>query len=509
MKTKKNSAFTFAIISVYIITVLLYVVSLFVEYRRGEEKAASRFNDITRDVSRISLANTPRSQKFYDEILDSIGNVSDIAGIQLTYGNELIFSYPKDMKDLNNINSYLVATRTTKVFASNGIPVNIHASIYKLKPSSIFYKGRIAFIVILAATIVTAIYLILYIRNGVFPSEAENDDLDEADYPDVSTYDLTEEESSEINSQLSSLADSKEEEENSAEEAETDTEESTETEPEQEADATKADEEDVLAFLNEDKKDSAEENNVTEESSNSGETAENAESAPKGLFCPDTGFGWEEYMLTRLDSELLRSASSDQDLSLFSIRIPGIDWTSECGKSISKIILEKIKFNDLVFNYGTDGLSAIIQNQNTDQALVTAESLHAELAKVLKDAGSDLKIFIGISTRSLRLISGSRLANESIEALNRAIDDPDSPIIAFRVNPERYKDFLASASFQEEDRPAEKTEDEKLLESLPEPPADTTEATEPAEAAETEALAEEGTVKFDDLDDFDIEEELK
>ena len=214
-------------------------------------------------------------------------------------------------------------------------------------------------------------------------------------------------------------------------------------------------------------------------------------------------------MLTRLDSELLRSASSDQDLSLFSIRIPGIDWTSECGKSISKIILEKIKFNDLVFNYETDGLSAIIQNQNTDQALVTAESLHAELAKVLKDAGSDLKIFIGISTRSLRLISGSRLANESIEALNRAIDDPDSPIIAFRVNPERYKDFLASASFQEEDRPAEKTEDEKLLESLPEPPTDTTEATEPAEAAETEALAEEGTVKFDDLDDFDIEEELK
>ena len=32
--------------------------------------------------------------------------------------------------------------------------------------------------------------------------------------------------------------------------------------------------------------------------------------------------------------------------------------------------------------------------------------------------------------------------------MNRA--DADSPIIAFRVNPERYKDFLASESFQEE-----------------------------------------------------------
>ncbi|MCQ2240603.1 hypothetical protein [Treponema sp.] len=492
MKTKNNNAFTVAIVSVYILTVVLYVASLFVEYKRGDEKASNRFNDITRDVSRISLANLPRSQKFYDEILANLGNVSDIAGIQLTYGNELIFSYPKDMKDLNNIKGYLVASRTTKVFASNGIPVNIHASIYKLKPSSIFYKGRIAFIVILAATIITAIHLILFVRNGTFPTEAENDDLDEdeIDYPDVSTYDLSPEETSEINNQLSSLSE-KDMEESSAEPASEEKPIATDEEINSDIENMELEEkeEDVLAFLNEEKKDDVSSEEISETEAETSESTE--EDAPKGLFCPETGFGWEEYMLTRLDSELLRSASSDQDLSLFSIRIPGIDWNSECGKNISKVILEKIKFNDLVFNYGEDGVSAIVQNQNTDQALVTAESLHDMLANIVKEAGTDLKISIGISSRSLRLISGSRLANESIEALNRAMADSDSPIIAFRVNPERYKDFLASESFQEKDRPVEKSEDEKFLESIPEPPADDQEETE-----------------SDDLDDFGIEEEL-
>mgnify|MGYP006396966439 FL=1 len=243
--------------------------------------------------------------------------------------------------------------------------------------------------------------------------------------------------------------------------------------------------------------------NATDEAveKNDGNESENSDSSqPKGLFCPDTGFGWEEYMITRLDSELLRSASSDQDISLFTIKIEGIDWKSDCGKKISKLILEIVKFNDLVFNHGTDEVSAIFQNQNTDQALVTAESVHNKLVKLLSENNQNNKVAIGISTRSLRLISASRLANESEEALKRAIADPDSPIIAFRVNPERYKDFLASESFQEKDRPLEKSEDEKLLESLPEPPADDD---EDGIEVETEVSGSES------FDDFDIDEELK
>lgn len=494
MKTKKNSAFTFAIVAIYILTVVIYFSSLFIEYKKGEEKASNRFNEITKDVSRISLANSVKTKQFYDEILNSLGNVADIAGIQLNYGNELIFSYPKDMKDLNNIKNYLVSFKTTKVFAATGVPVIINASIYKLKPSSIFYKGRIAFLVILVATIFTAIYLIIFVKNGTFPTEEESDDLDEdeIDYPDVSTYDLTPEETSEIKNQLSSLNEN--DMEDIEEEIENNISENTLSEK---IEIEEEDDEDVLAFLDEEKKETTEDLSSEIESYTDNETKTNS---PKGLFCPDTGFGWEEYMLTRLDSELLRSAQSDQDLSLFSIRIPGIDWNSECGKNISRTVLEKIKFNDLVFNYGDDGISAIVQNQNTDQSLVTAESLYQDLAKILNENNSDLSISIGISSRSLRLISGSRLTNESIEALTRAMKDTDSPIIAFRVNPERYKDFLASASFQEKDRPVEKPEDEKFFESISE---------QPIEEQEELKDKKENNQSDDDIElDIDIDEEL-
>jgi len=128
------------------------------------------------------------------------------------------------------------------------------------------------------------------------------------------------------------------------------------------------------------------------------------------------------------------------------------------GKEISKTILEKVKFNDLVFNYKEDGASAIFQNQNTDKSLVIAGDLHTEITSVLSKYNEQRFVGIGISSRTLRLISATRLANESEEALNRA--DADSPIIAFRVNPERYKDFLASESFQEETASSEQKENE-------------------------------------------------
>ena len=331
------------------------------------------------------------------------------------------------MSEFEKINSSLVKIYSTTVFTENGIPLSLTASIYLLKPVSIFYKGRIAFIVVIIATLATAAHLAFFIKNGTFPKESENDDLEQTEYPEIESYDDFSEEKEEQNAEEKTNDENGETSENIIEQEE----------------APQEQEEDVLAFLNsEPEKETNSEPELLEDKH------EDSAEEPAGLFCPSTGFGWEQYMLTRLDSELIRSASSDQDLSLFTIKIKNIDWDSECGKEISKTILEKVKFNDLVFNYKEDGASAIFQNQNTDKSLVIAGDLHTEITSVLSKYNEQRFVGIGISSRTLRLISATRLANESEEALNRA--DADSPIIAFRVNPERYKDFLASESFQEE-----------------------------------------------------------
>ncbi|MGN0730088.1 hypothetical protein [Treponema sp.] len=420
MRAKGSSFFIPAVCAVYILSVLFFVVSLAAEYRRGIFYSQNRFNSITRDLSRISKNYTPQSKKFYDEFLFSLGNVSDIAGLQLKYGEELIFSYPGKVSDLEKINSSLVKMYTTTVFSENGIPVSLMSSIYLLKPVSIFYRGRIALIAVLLATVSTAVYLVFFTRNSKVPAPAE---ANSTEYPEIESYDDFPEDTEEMPQENETSLESDEIQQESPEQPE---------------------EEDVLAFLNE------------EPEQPEPEESQNEKEEPSGLFCPDTGFGWEQYMLTRLDSELIRSASGDQDLSLFTIIIKGISWTSECGKEISRVILEKIKFNDLVFNYKEDGASIIFQNQNTDKSLVIAEELHADIASVLSKYNESRFIGIGISSRSLRLISSTRLANESEEALSRTTND--SPIIAFRVNPERYKDYLASESFQDEKQDSDSKE---------------------------------------------------
>ncbi|MBO4404750.1 MAG: hypothetical protein J5780_05400 [Treponema sp.] len=171
------------------------------------------------------------------------------------------------------------------------------------------------------------------------------------------------------------------------------------------------------------------------------ETEENNE--PKGLFSPVTGFGWESYMIPRLDSELLRAAGSEQDISLFTIRIPGFSWKMEGGDKIAELITDRVKFNDLVFEYGDDGCTAIFQELNTESALKKAEQLNGEIQALLTSYGHEFNSYIGISTRSLRLISGQRIANESEQALLHAMEDKESSIVAFKVNPEKYRNYLS------------------------------------------------------------------
>ena len=75
---------------------------------------------------------------------------------------------------------------------------------------------------------------------------------------------------------------------------------------------------------------------------------------------------------------------------------------------------------------------------NLDEALILSEKLHADLKNLI----SDKDCFIGISTRSIRMVSGERLLLEADQALVHAQEDKDSPVIAFRVDAQKYRNFM-------------------------------------------------------------------
>lgn len=509
MKAKRNY-FTVAVCTVYIAAVLAFAASLIFEYSGGTKRAQERFTSLTKDLSRNLKENDTGSAEFSRAILESLGNVSDIAAIQVSSDGKLLFSYPVSIDENKTASSPLIKQLSTSVKGGENSAV-LTAALYTLKPSSIYYKGRVAFLVILAATLAAALNLII-----VSKKDTDGDGQEDTDAEKDGTEDyFFEEEMPDYEKVARKETDAKEDAtvyENDAEEEaavteRTDAEESAVTRndvaevaavaevtaaedtavsevtaennavAEENSYGTEIDSDKTLDF--EDQTDieetipsvqekepvlengqnaSEEEGAATEDASFAEEIHEEPSlaennAAPVGLFDEKTGFGWEQYMPTRLDSELIRAASSEQDLALFTVRIPGIDWTTPEGKETASIIKDWVKFNDLVFDYGSDGFTAIFQNQNTDAALAEAEKTHTEIVSVLKRANSSAETpFVGISTRSLRLISGKRLFNESEQALFHAMEDKDSPIVAFRVNPDKYRSYLAGEASKLKER---------------------------------------------------------
>lgn len=509
MKAKRNY-FTVAVCTVYIAAVLAFAASLIFEYSGGTKRAQERFTSLTKDLSRNLKENDIGSAEFSRAILESLGNVSDIAAIQVSSDGKLLFSYPVSIDENKTASSPLIKQLSTSVKGGENSAV-LTAALYTLKPSSIYYKGRVAFLVILAATLAAALNLIIVSKkdtdgDGQEDTDAEKDGAEDyffeeemADYEkvarketdakeDATVYENDAEEEAAVTertdaeesavtrndvAEVAAVAEVTAAEDTAVSEVtaennavaeensygtEIDSDKTLDFEDQTDIEETIPSVQEKEPVLENGQNASEEEGAATEDASFAEEIHEEPSlaennAAPVGLFDEKTGFGWEQYMPTRLDSELIRAASSEQDLALFTVRIPGIDWTTPEGKETASIIKDWVKFNDLVFDYGSDGFTAIFQNQNTDAALAEAEKTHTEIVSVLKRANSSAETpFVGISTRSLRLISGKRLFNESEQALFHAMEDKDSPIVAFRVNPDKYRSYLAGEASKLKER---------------------------------------------------------
>lgn len=167
---------------------------------------------------------------------------------------------------------------------------------------------------------------------------------------------------------------------------------------------------------------------------------------PMGLFSETTGVGWESYMEPRLDAELIRSASSEQDLTLIIIRMEGMTSTNPLRKKIASVLIDFFKFKDFVFEFNADGFAGFLLNMNLDGGMKLAEKMYTEIKSLLTKNGVNGKVAIGLSARNLRLLPGNTLINEASQALTKAMQEDDAMnIVAFKVNPDKYRQFIADS----------------------------------------------------------------
>jgi GGDEF domain-containing protein len=165
---------------------------------------------------------------------------------------------------------------------------------------------------------------------------------------------------------------------------------------------------------------------------------------PNGLYSPRTGLGWEEYTRERLDSELHRCSSTENDLTLLLMEFT--DAIEErifiqAAKEASSFFAGK----DLIFEHGEMGFAVILPGAGFEAAIAKSEKFYQRMMKrfpnsYMKACG----LCIGLSSRSGRLLNTDRLILEASEALKKAKSDTKTKIIAFKSDLEKYRAFIAS-----------------------------------------------------------------
>jgi hypothetical protein len=174
--------------------------------------------------------------------------------------------------------------------------------------------------------------------------------------------------------------------------------------------------------------------------------AEQPKEPPKGLYSPHGNIGWAEYTNDRLESELHRCASSEQDLVFIIIEYK---YSKTLGGAFyNQFAEDAVHFftnRDLIFEKGERGIAVIHPNIDLDAGFAKCDEFHDRILDKYPGAfKAKTDLCIGLSSRSGRLIDAKRLMFEASEALERSLADPVSHIVAFKSDPDKYRAFIAS-----------------------------------------------------------------
>lgn len=437
MKNRFIVVYSVFAIAVFVFSISFFGFNLYKEYSTNTSKTESRYTNLVNDIRTLSYNQEANNSTYVQGIKNAVGDAGYYSFIQVRRNGETIVLYPSGKMKEETV------SRLTKNYNStltvNKQNVTVDCNLYLIRPDSIFYYARISFLMILIITIITII-MIIYLNL----SEASSDVISLEEEADEAALDEEEESEEEVITEESTSTETE-----AVEESETVSEEAEKPEEENESHAQVTPEE-VKAILSEPLTD---EQAKTEEKA-AAETAPAAEAPaaepaklpvdeiapastePSGLFDPDTGIGWESYLLTRLDNEIDRATASEIDLSLFVFKLPSVERKSEVFKNICNYLAIQFQFKDLLFEHRNDCIVAIQISMNVDEALNLADKLYSDISNMINSNSCR----IGISSRSIRMVSGARLILEAEQAIEHA--DAKSPVIAFRVDSEKYRQLM-------------------------------------------------------------------
>ena len=419
---------------VLIFSITYFAVNIYNENAHGDLRTQVRFEKVINGVKAALEKNNISPTEKTRQIENTIGDTNDFSFIKITSDGKTIYVFPEDFESFDD-SSKLVITYNRNL-TINGSKVLISAGLYSLRPSSIFEYAKISFFIILIVALLT---IIIIIYNNHFGKNSSEKISKKSKHKIVYKEDDSDFENEEV------YAD--DEVENEIEESD----------DEEEIDISD-DDKDENVLDDEIPVEDNEVNNVEEAPAPQPKPVQKVEELPvqdyepveikkdekpvaeNGLFSPDTGLGWESYLMTRLDNELNRATASELDLALFIIKLDGLGRKNPITKKICDYLIVEFQFKDLLFEYKDDSICGIKISMDIDNAVSFAEKLVEEIKKIAGDEISS--VLIGVTTRGIRMVPGERLLKEADEAVKHAAQDSLNPVVGFRADAVKYRKFL-------------------------------------------------------------------
>lgn len=433
MDTKSFKFFIFFVLIIFLVALVYLGIGVFHTISANSVVLEDHFSDLTGKIVTLSKNNSPLSATFTNQIEKELSADPYISCITLSDSDSVFYAWPADsthliMNDLTGNPEIIADTPALKTFSvtmqlnnSNGITVT--AALNTILKSEFYTVCSRAFIIVLAGTIFDFL-LLLYVSLFSNKSKDMNQTLEDIEDEINTIAGKKNVSASQAQVKQEPVVEKAAENPNPTQEAE---------KPVENASIKEKKAQKKLNEKNEKKEKVVKAKNEPESTSDD----------PAGLFSDKTGFGWESYLEPRLDAELIRAASNEMDLTLFVINIKELDKDSSVSKDICESLLNFFKYKDMIFEYGESGFAGIFINMDIESAMAASEVLYSEIISAFEKNGCHLNFGIGLTTRSLRLITGSRLLNEATKASEKALEEKTLPIVAYRVNHEKTKQYLA------------------------------------------------------------------
>ena len=444
----------------FIIAIIWLGAGVYIDKKNGTQKADSRYEKFISANKENFTINSYGSNEFSNEFIRSIGNIDDFSVLRLEVNGELVYSYPPTSFTLPSpelVKSY------SDSFTVNGNNYTIKASIYLMSPNSVYNHSRLAFLIILIGTITVGIFIVLTggpdsepyftkakkssrfssVKSSNTIKEEKKSELKEeieeaGEEKSISFDDYATERTKHSTGPVFNPEDVEIEEvediksNDAPKEPQINSEEEIFNEEELFSDneAVRDDDDiDIIDQLEQENLNSSEEDEA--EAPAREEAAEDSE-----VLSPITNLGLQSSLEQKLDEAIV----SELHATLAITRINGLDRGNAISKKIISILRDSLA-GDEIFEYKSDAYAVIMKGKNLQTAVEKFEKIYNKIADFLKDNNSVNEVSVGISSSSERNVKAERVILEADQALDYASQDPDSPIVAFRANPQKYREF--------------------------------------------------------------------